>query len=131
MKHRLLILIAPLIAAAALAPAPVAAQNLNQMIQNQINMQRMGDQTAMAGARTYYNYALQLRRMGYTGPIPTGVTAESLNATNQQLQQQMQSNFQRTQQNMRATWDATTSTSNAITRGCSYQYWNGTRWICQ
>lgn len=88
MKHRLLILIAPLIAAAALAPAPVAAQNLNQMIQNQINMQRMGDQTAMAGARTYYNYALQLRRMGYTGPIPTGVTAESLNATNQQLQQQ-------------------------------------------
>jgi hypothetical protein len=87
MKHRLLILIAPLIAAAALAPAPVAAQNLNQMIQNQINMQRMGDQTAMAGARTYYNYALQLRRMGYTGPIPTGVTAESLNATNQQLQQ--------------------------------------------
>lgn len=131
MKHRLLILIAPLIAAAALAPAPVAAQSLNQMVQNQINMQQWSVQNSMAAARTYYNYALQLRRMGYTGPIPTGVTADTLNATNQQLQRQMQSNFQQTQQNMIRNWDAATSAGRAITGGCASQYWNGYRWMCQ
>ena len=47
MKTQLLTSLA-LLAVAALAPRPAAAQNMNQMIQNQINMQRMGDQMAAA-----------------------------------------------------------------------------------
>lgn len=136
MKHQLLTLIAALTVAAALAPTHVAAQtmpasNLNQMIQNQVRMQQWGDRNAMAAARAYYLYALRLRRMGYQGPIPTGVTAGSLNAANQALAQAGQNYIQNTQNNMNRTWDATTSTNNAITRGCATSYWNGYRWICQ
>jgi hypothetical protein len=130
MKTQLLTSLA-LLAVAALAPRPAAAQNMNQMIQNQVRMQQIGNQMAMAAARNYYNYALQLRRQGYTGQIPTGVTTQSLNATNQALMQQGMNNVRSNQTNSRITSDAITSTNNAITRGCASSYWNGYRWICQ
>ena len=78
MTLRLLILIAPLVVAAALAPASVAAQDSNQMVQAQSNIQPVDNQKAAAAAQAFYKYALQLRRMGYTGPIPLGLSAESL-----------------------------------------------------
>lgn len=131
MNYRMLTLIAALIATAAVAPRPAAAQNLNQMIQNQVRMQQIGDQMAMSAARAYYNYALQLRKQGYTGPIPTGVTTQSLNAANQALMQAGTNYVQNGQKNMIRSSDAITSTNNAITRGCETSYWNGRRWICQ
>src|SRR5216684_8899795 len=119
MKHQLLTLIASMVAAAALAPAPVAAQNMNQMIQNQMRMQRIGDQMARAAAMNYYNYARALRQQGYTGPIPTGVTTQSLADSNSRLQSAYDRYNAGSAINSRITHDAITSTSNAITRGCA------------
>jgi hypothetical protein len=135
-KKRMMTLIAVMIAAAAITARPTAAQmmppsNFNQMVQNQIRMQQIGDQMARNAARAYYLYALRLRQMGYKGEIPTGVTAQSLNAANQAAAQAGSNYIQNSQANMHRTWDAITSTSNAITRGCTSQYWNGYRWICQ
>src|ERR1017187_6911112 len=109
MKLRLLTLIAPLMVVAVLAPRPAAAQTMAQMIQNQVRMQQTGDRMAMNAARAYYQYALRLRRSGYTGPIPTGVTTNSLNAANQALEQAGRNNVQSTQRNMVRTQDAITS----------------------
>ena len=131
MKHQLLTLIASMVAAAGLAPAPVAAQNMNQMIQNQMRMQQIGDQMARAAAMNYYNYARALRQQGYTGPIPTGVTTQSLADSNSRLQSAYDRYHAGSAINSRITHDAITSTSNAITRGCATSYWNGYRWICQ
>jgi hypothetical protein len=132
MKSRVLTLIVALVMAATLTPVPAAAQSLNQMIQNQVRMQQWGNQQAMAAANAYYQYALRLRRMGYTGPIPTGVTSQSLQAANQALMQAGTNYVQSTQNSFNRMHDQVTSTSNAITHGCSNGYtWNGFQWICQ
>jgi len=120
-----------MVAVAALAPAPVAAQNMNQMIQNQMRMQQIGDQMARAAAMNYYNYARALRQQGYTGPIPTGVTTQSLADSNSRLQSAYDRYHAGSAINSRITNYAITSTSNAITCGCATSYWNGYRWICQ
>src|SRR5215470_13079793 len=57
-------------------------------IRAQMQYQAQGDARAHAAAMAYYNYMMQLRAAGYTGPsLPTGVTPESLqrsiNAANQ------------------------------------------------
>src|SRR5271165_2495431 len=131
MLRRLMILIAPLVAAAALSPAPVAAQDSNPTVQNQTNMQRTRDQTPTAAAQAYYNYALQLLRMGYTGPIPAGVTEESLKAAIERLQHVTQPPADCPTCCIKKKCEVINSTSAANIRGCASVYWNGSRWICQ
>jgi hypothetical protein len=113
-----------MVAAAALAPAPVAAQDIiNQTVQNQSDIQRTDDTKAAAAAQAYYNYALQLRRMGYTGPLPAGVTPEFLNDVIKHEPCNCCCRYKNR--------DSIQSIYDAIIRGCTSVYWNGSRWICQ
>lgn len=74
MTHLLFVLIVPLVA-----------------VQNQSNTQRMDDQKAAAAAKAFYNYLLQRWRTGYTGPIPSRVSEESLNDAVRAFQKATQS----------------------------------------
>lgn len=122
MKHQLLTLIAALAAMASLTSTPAAAQsamNMSGLIRQQMVYKAQGDAAARAAAIQYYNMMVRLRQQGYTGPsLPTGVTAESLQAANQQLQATMDryhaasANNANRQSNAVKVWDYT-----AI-RGC-------------
>ena len=120
MIRRILILIAPLVVAATLWTASLAAQDSNQTAQNQTNIQPMDDQEAAAAARAFYKYALQLRRMGYTGPLPLGLTPESL----KDVPWRQCCSISRD-------WHAPMFAWYNITRDCASLYWNGHRWMCQ
>ncbi|HZU28185.1 MAG TPA: hypothetical protein VFA04_21830 [Bryobacteraceae bacterium] len=124
MKNHLITLIPALVAIAATA-LPVHGQSMpnfgagiNAMVRNQIMMQKQGDAMARAAAMRYYRYALALRRMGYKGDIPTGVTTESLNAANSALQNAGANYVRNSQINMQKTWNSIDDTNAAITRGC-------------
>lgn len=90
------------------------------MVQAQSNIQPVDNQKAAAAAQAFYKYALQLRRMGYTGPIPLGLSAESLKDVPW-----------RQCCSVSKEWGALPSTWDIITRDCTSQYWSGTRWICR
>ena len=92
MKNTLILIAAALVAI--FAPGKAAAQQLNMDmswgIRQQMAYQAQSDAYARSVAQAYYNYMLQLRRSGYTGPsLPTGVTADTLRASNQRLQNSM------------------------------------------
>ncbi len=111
----------------ALVGRNASAQQLNMDmswgIRTQQMMQSIGDANAMAAARAYYNYMLRLRQMGYTGPsLPTGVTAQSLSAANQRLQQAMSNYTYGSMINSQRTYNAIDATNAAITRGCQTFY---------
>jgi len=100
MTHLLFILIVPLVA-----------------VQNQSNMQRTDNQKAATAAQAFYNYVRQRWGMGYTGPIPSRLSEESLNSAVQAAQKAMQSpaDWRNCCAN-RKNWDSITSTREAITR---------------
>lgn len=132
MKNRIVMLIASAVTAGAITCTPAPAQSSTQMIRNQINLQQIGDRNAMAAANVCYNYSLRLRNLGYRGPISCGVTPHSLSDSIQAAGQAGRNYIQSTQRAQTLRQDAVTSTSNAITHGCSNGYlWNGYRWVCQ
>ena len=123
MKNLLLTL--TVIGVAALTSATANAQmappmDMSRMINAQLQMQQMGNQMARAAGQAYLKYAQGLRAQGYTGEIPTGVTTQSLNATNQMLMQQGMLNTQAWRQNFTTTTNAITGANNAITGHCTW-----------
>src|SRR5258708_37556017 len=84
-----------------------------------MHLQRRGAAYAGSVAQAYYNYMLRLRKMGYTGPsLPTGVTADTLRASNQRLQDTMDAYHRSSARNSQRTSNAVDAAGAAITRGC-------------
>jgi hypothetical protein len=107
-----------------LAPKQAAGQTLNMDmswgIRNQMMYQAQGNAYARAAAQAYYNYMLRLRAMGYTGPsLPTGVTAQSLQAANQRLQQSYDAYNRSSAINSQRTSNAINDWDMRAIRGCS------------
>lgn len=122
MKKQILTIVATL----ALMTGVVRAQSMPNfgagmtgLIQQQLKFQKQGDAMARAAAMRYYQYALALRKQGYKGAIPTGVTTDSLNAANTALQNAGTRYIQNSQINAQKTWNSVDDTNAAITQGCS------------
>ena len=123
MKHHLLTLIATFGLMAVLAPSNAAAQappmDMSWAIRQQMTLQAQGDAYARATAMAYYNYMAQLRRAGYTGPsLPTGVTADTLRAANERLQNTMDRYHQSSANNSNRRSNAVADWNYRAIRGC-------------
>lgn len=136
MKTHMITLIATLglmtlLSAAGFAQAP--PMNMSWGVQSQMQLQARNDYVARMTAMAYYNYMLQLRRMGYTGPsLPTGVTPESLQASIQRAQQAANGLIQSGYNNSNRTSNAINNWDMRAVRGCTlvvdaYGY---QRWVC-
>lgn len=119
MKKHLFTLVIALGLMAAHAAAQMPNMDMSWAIRSQMQLQRQGDATARATAMAYYNYMLRLRQMGYTGPsLPTGVTAETLRASQQRLQQSMDAYHASSAANSDRTSNAINNWDYRAIRGC-------------
>lgn len=137
MKKHMQMLIAALSLIATLTPIRAAAQmpsmDMSWAIRSQMQLQRRGDATAHATAMAYYNYMLRLRRQGYRGPsLPTGVTAETLRASTQRLQQSMDAYHASSAANSNATSNAINNWDYRAVRGCQWVVddYGNKGWVC-
>jgi hypothetical protein len=122
MKKQMLAIVATLVLMTGVARAqsmPIVGAGMTGLIQQQLRPQKQGNATARAAAMRYYQYALALRKKGYKGAIPTGVTTDSLNAANSALQQAGTNYIQGSRINAQKTWNSIDDTNAEITQGCS------------
>jgi hypothetical protein len=122
MKKLIFTIVATLVLMTGVARAqsmPNVGAGMTGLIQQQLRLQKQGDSMARAAAMRYYQYALALRKQGYQGPIPTGVTTQSLNDANTALQRAGASYIQNSRINAQKTWNSIDDTNAAITQGCS------------
>ena len=137
MKKHMIVLIAALGLIIALTPTKAAAQmpnmDMSWAIRSQMQLQQQGDAMAHATAMAYYNYMLQLRRQGYTGPsLPTGVTPDTLRASMQRLQQSMDAYHASSAANSNATDRAINNWDYRAVRGCQWviDVYGQKGWVC-
>ena len=84
-----------------------------------MQLQRQGNLNARMVAMQYCNYMRRLRQMGYTGPsLPTGVTPQSLAASNARLQQSYNAYNNAAQHNSDVTHNAINNWDYQAVRGC-------------
>ena len=137
MKKHMLLMVIALGLIAALTPTKAAAQmpnmDMSWAIRSQMQLQQQGDYMAHATAMAYYNYMLQLRLQGYRGPsLPTGVTADTLRASMQRLQQSMDAYHASSAANSNATSNAINNYDWRAVRGCTWvvDYYGNKGWVC-
>jgi hypothetical protein len=101
------------------ASAQMPNMDMSWAVRSQMQLQNQGDLYARTVAMQYYNYMLQLRQMGYTGPsLPTGVTPDTLRASTQRLQQSMDAYHASAAANSNRTSNAVNDWDNRAIRGC-------------
>lgn len=135
MKNHMLTLIATLGLMATVAAPKAASQTLNMdmsgAMRRQMMLQAQGDAYARSVAQAYYNYMLRLRQQGYTGPsLPTGVTADTLRASMQRLQNSMDAYHASSANNSNRRSNAVANWDYRALRGCQVVVdANGNRWM--
>lgn len=122
MKQQLLVVIEALALTVVLMPAASAQMpnmDMSWAIRSQMQLQSQGNLYARMVAMQYYNYMLRLRQMGYTRPsLPTGVTPQSLAASNARLQQSYNAYNNSAQHNSDVTHNAVNNWDYQAVRGC-------------
>jgi hypothetical protein len=107
--------------------------DMSGLMRQQMMLQQQGDAYAKSVAQAYYNYMLRLRQQGYTGPsLPTGVTADTLRASSQRLQDTMDAYHASSANNSNRRSNAAADYSYRAIRGCQMRTdANGNRWyVC-